>query len=124
MRKLIAAVIAASVVVLGGCSSTPAPVVIEVPQTQSIEDKYISVIETQTGPLDSTGRTNFIDLGKTICAALDDGAGFDEVLLAAMAGGMTPEMSGFVTGASVGAFCPVHTAEMERFAASYSTYEA
>jgi hypothetical protein len=82
-------------------SYTPAP-----EPTKSTDDIYLELLYAEYPGLRSMGRTQLVQFGYNICTEIDNGMTLPQLALMGMEYGVDNEMLGFITGASIGAYCP------------------
>lgn len=112
MSKVFLALIATSVVFLGGCTPsepTYTPPVVATPELPSNEELFIATIEKQFGPADAVTESNLIEFGKIVCNLAPM---WDAVIQAGIDGGLDGESVAFIVGASVPAFCPQYLPQL------------
>lgn len=122
MKSTILAALLGAAVVLTGCAADtePAPretVYVEQPQSQSqpepdqgdVEQEFLSdVADHMTPALHNEPQADVVELGYTICDALDRGANIEEIISAGMSGGLTRTDTVVIAAAAVVNFCPEH----------------
>lgn len=79
------------------------------------ERAYVEVIQEEISGTSAVDDEDIVDLGKSICTALDSGSSLLVVIGNGLDAGFTPEESGFITGASIGAFCPEYEDLVDNF---------
>lgn len=129
--KYLAAVISAAVLALTGCSSsseTPTStetVTVEAapesvypepsaPDSETVEEIFLAVLADQAY-FSSIPEADLLELGHSICEALNTGSSFDQVLGAALESGVPPFEAGYMVGAAVGSFCPAYEDDMDDY---------
>ena len=70
------------------------------------DDAYLKALEG--GGIVIKDRAAAIAMGKTVCAGLDKGATFNNLVTTLMSNGLSPTEAGHVFGVSVAAYCPQH----------------
>lgn len=124
MKSTILAALLGAAVVLTGCTGDTEPtpretVYVEQPQSQSApepepdhgdaEAEFLSdVADHMTPALHSEPQADVVELGYTICAALDRGVSIDEIISASMSGGLTRTDTVVIAASAVVNFCPEH----------------
>ena len=123
MKKLALAL--AAVATLSSCGGTRTIVVekvvddtqVDTPTTeiQTTEapksgiDTYVdNVIYMYPDVINSRGRNWVVELGYTICEAIDTGMSLDDLVVLAMRANADAEMVGFITGEAIRNLCPEH----------------
>ena len=82
----------------------PAPVP-EAPST-SDDDLYLGLLYSSSSWYDDIDENTLIELGRSICDALDSGATLEQIAIAAMDSGVPTERAAELTAASILAYCP------------------
>lgn len=124
MKKKITLAVVASIVALSavGCASSPAPSnlapapapapaydpPVYEPPAETNEDVYYALISDR---FPGVSRSTAVDLGKSICDALDAGASIIDVGEVAVSNGFSYSDAGYIVGASIGAFCPQYESD-------------
>lgn len=116
------ALAACSLVALAACAdptaSTPAPAVTvtetqterpapapEVPST-SDDDMYLGLLYSSSSWFNGIDEDTLIELGHSLCGALDSGATLEQIAIAAMDSGVPTERAAELTAASILVYCP------------------
>ena len=73
------------------------------PPAQSNEDVFYAYV---SGNFPGITRTQALNLGNAICTSLGQGSSLLEIGAVGVNSGFTPEQSGQIVGASIGALCP------------------
>ena len=113
MKKLLG-IMGASILLIGCGSKTvyvtettvsvdtqPAPM-----QTTTDEDLYLSVITSEYPQLNTLGDSYLLNLGYTMCNAIDEGMTLVDFGLMVIGMGIDEYMMGYIGGAAIQAFCP------------------
>ena len=110
MRKLLA--LAGAGILLVGCGSktvyvteTTKPITTTT-QSYTDEDIYLSVIKNDFPQLSVMGDSYLLELGYTMCGAIDEGMTLVDFALMLIDMGIDEYMMGYIGGAAIQAFCP------------------
>lgn len=79
----------------------------------SERDVYLETIQTEFPVLNGVDEQSLVDLAENTCGLLDTGGTVYDVFDIANESGMDPEMSGYITGAAIAAYCPEYLDQLE-----------
>lgn len=75
-------------------------------QSYTDEDIYLSVIKNEFPQLSVMGDSYLLELGYTMCGAIDEGMTLVDFALMVIDMGIDEYMMGYIGGAAIEAFCP------------------
>jgi hypothetical protein len=79
----------------------------------SVRESYLTTIRTEYPVLSDVDDESLVGLAENTCGLLDTGATVYDVFDVANESGMPPEMSGYITGAAISAYCPEYLDQLE-----------
>ena len=83
------------------------------PEIQTDRELYLETVRTEFSVLNDVSDQSLVDLAENTCGLLDTGGTVYDVFDIANESGMPPEMSGYITGAAIAAYCPEYLDQLE-----------
>lgn len=83
------------------------------------EELFVELIHDEFPETEGVPDATLIDAAQATCDALDDGASMTDVALEIATSGAPADLSGYIMGAGISAFCPEYQDELDAFTSRF-----